>query len=88
MTRCQNGIETRDRILRAGCRVFAEKGYSDATVADICSVAGTNMASVNYHFGSKDELYAEVWRHAWRQAEEAYPALFDEHCSSGFCPGD
>jgi len=73
MARRQDGIETRDRILQAGCRVFAEKGYSGTTVADICSQAGTNVASVNYHFGSKDELYAEVWRHAWDQAVEAYP---------------
>lgn len=53
--------------------VFSEKGYRDATVEDICSQAKSNIAAINYHFGSKDELYAQVWRGAFDEANEAYP---------------
>lgn len=53
--------------------VFAEKGYHEATVEEICSRAGSNIAAINYHFGSKEGLYAEVWRRAFDEANEAYP---------------
>ncbi|UCD50139.1 MAG: CerR family C-terminal domain-containing protein [Phycisphaerales bacterium] len=73
MARRKDGIETRDRILTAACEVFAQKGYHDATVEEICGRAKTNIAAVNYHFGSKDQLYAQVWRRAFDEANEAYP---------------
>ena len=52
--------DTRTRILNAAGPVFAEKGYSDATVRDICQAANVNVASVNYHFGDKEQLYIET----------------------------
>lgn len=55
---------TRDRLLDAAGQVFAEYGFRDATIRDICALAGTNVASVNYHFGGKERLYAEVLRYA------------------------
>jgi AcrR family transcriptional regulator len=53
--------------------VFAEKGFRDTTIADICEDAHSNTASVNYYYGSKDELYAEVWKKAFHEAIEKYP---------------
>ncbi len=73
MARRKDGIETRKRILAAAGEVFAEKGYHDATVEDICSHAKSNIAAINYYFGSKDELYAQVWRRAFDEANDAYP---------------
>jgi TetR/AcrR family transcriptional regulator, regulator of cefoperazone and chloramphenicol sensitivity len=73
MARRKDGIETRGRILTAACEVFAEKGYHDATVEEICGRAQTNIAAVNYHFGSKDQLYAQVWRRALDASNAAYP---------------
>lgn len=55
---------TRDRLLEAAGRVFAEKGYLAATGREICDLAGTNLAAINYHFGGKDRLYAEVMQEA------------------------
>jgi AcrR family transcriptional regulator len=51
--------------------VFAQKGYRDAKVADICKRAGANVAAVNYYFGGKKSLYQEVWQHALENAEVA-----------------
>src|SRR5215213_5921262 len=52
--------ETRHRLLRAGAAVFSDVGFRRATVRDICARAGANVAAINYHFGDKDRLYAEV----------------------------
>ncbi len=52
----------RQRLLDAACSAFAEHGYQHATVRNICSRAGVNMGAVNYHFGSKRQLYAQVLR--------------------------
>lgn len=49
--------DTRDRLLNAAGEVFAEFGFRDATVRDICSRAGANIAAINYHFGDKQAIY-------------------------------
>ena len=62
--------ETRRRILWAASEVFAEKGFWEATSADICMKANANSAAVNYHFGSKENL----WRACADQLFNAYNA--------------
>ena len=64
---------TKERLIRAACPVFAEKGFRDATVAEICEKAEANIAAVNYHFGDKESLYDAVWRHAFGIAASVYP---------------
>jgi len=64
---------TKERLLKAACGIFAEKGFRDATVAEICEAASANIAAVNYHFGDKETLYDEVWRCAFSLATETYP---------------
>jgi TetR/AcrR family transcriptional regulator, regulator of cefoperazone and chloramphenicol sensitivity len=67
------GGGTRVQLLEAACKVFAEKGYRDATIAEICEQASANIAAVNYHFRDKETLYAEAWRLAFQRSLEAYP---------------
>ena len=52
---------TRASILDAAERLYADRGFSDVTLRDIVAAAGVNLAAVNYHFGSKDELIAELF---------------------------
>ena len=52
---------TRTLILDAAERLYAERGFGDVTLRDIVAAAGVNLAAVNYHFGSKDELIAELF---------------------------
>jgi AcrR family transcriptional regulator len=52
---------TRALILDAAERLYAERGFADVTLRDIVAEAGVNLAAVNYHFGSKDELIAELF---------------------------
>ncbi|MDO9140171.1 MAG: CerR family C-terminal domain-containing protein [Methylobacter sp.] len=67
-------LKTRQRLLVTASRVFAEKGYQDATIAEICEQAETNIASVNYHFGDKENLYLEAWRHAFQEDLRNHPS--------------
>jgi len=72
MAKKQNG-RTREKLLENACEVFAKKGFRNATIADICKGARTNIAAVNYHFRNKKTLYVEVWRQAFHRSLEAYP---------------
>ena len=51
---------TRDRILDASERLFAQHGFDAVSLRKITSEAEANLAAVNYHFGSKDELIVAV----------------------------
>jgi AcrR family transcriptional regulator len=52
---------TRSAILAAAERLYADRGFGDVTLRDIVAEASVNLAAVNYHFGSKDELIAELF---------------------------
>jgi AcrR family transcriptional regulator len=51
---------TRVRILEAAERLFGQQGFSCTSLRQITDEASVNLASVNYHFGSKEELYKWV----------------------------
>ncbi|MDQ0571350.1 AcrR family transcriptional regulator [Variovorax paradoxus] len=62
-----DGSTTRLHILETAGQLFAERGFAESTSKEICTRAGTNMAAVNYHFGSRDGLYEAVLIEAHRQ---------------------
>lgn len=78
--RSAKGPETRMRLLVAAGEEFAERGYRDATVRDICRRAHANIAAVNYHFGDKATLYHQALEYAALDSAQRYPvpAVEDE----------
>jgi TetR/AcrR family transcriptional regulator, regulator of cefoperazone and chloramphenicol sensitivity len=64
---------TRDRLIEAAGRLFAEKGRRATTVRDICTKAKANVAAINYHFGGKKRLYAEVLSSIFSYLTSKYP---------------
>lgn len=53
-------LTTKQYLLTTGAQEFALKGYNKARIRVICDNAEANLASVNYHFGGKSNLYLAV----------------------------
>ena len=71
--------KTRASLIEAAGEIFAEQGFHHTTVRQICNLSGTNIASVNYHFGNKTGLYKEVVRQSMRAAHfDAVRAALDQ----------
>src|ERR1700704_4644337 len=51
---------TKGRILDAAESLFIEHGFEATSLRSITAAAGVNLAAVNYHFGSKEELFQAV----------------------------
>jgi AcrR family transcriptional regulator len=64
---------TSERLLQSAVEVFAERGFRDATVREICAKAGVNVASINYYYRSKQALYAKALAFAFETANRRYP---------------
>ncbi|MBD7986525.1 TetR/AcrR family transcriptional regulator [Luteimonas sp. Sa2BVA3] len=55
-------FSTKDRILGAAEELFAQHGFMGTSLRQVTSRADVNIAAVNYHFGSKENLINEVFR--------------------------
>lgn len=53
---------TKERILGAAESLFAQRGFDGASLRQLTSAAGVNLAAVNYHFGSKEKLVEQIFR--------------------------
>ena len=69
---------TRERIIKAAERLFAERGYDATSIRAIVAKARVNQAAINYHFDGKDGLYREVLREAFRALTEQQLEHADE----------
>ncbi len=55
-----DSVDTRQRVIDAACRCFAQFGYGPATNNQIAEMAGVTAGSVYYHFGTKNKLFEAV----------------------------
>jgi AcrR family transcriptional regulator len=62
---------TRDKIMKAATRVFAEKGYHGASIRNIVAKANVNQAAISYHFAGKEGLYRAVLKAAMHALSNA-----------------
>ena len=56
--------DTRQRLIDAAATLFADRGFQNVTVREICKASNANVAAVNYHFGDKAGLYRAVVTYA------------------------
>jgi len=70
--------ETKRKIIEAAEIEFAKEGYSGASIRSITTKAGANVASVNYHFGTKEDLFRQMARYRFEPINELRLSLFDE----------
>ena len=71
-------VDTRERLLDAAEGLFAERGIGATSLRTITAQAEANLASVNYHFGSKEELIKEVFARRVQPINAERLRLLDE----------
>lgn len=59
--------DSKQRVLTAACRLFAERGFRGTHIREICDVAGVNIATLCYYFHGKKKLYEAVAEEACRR---------------------
>ncbi|MBP0622154.1 TetR/AcrR family transcriptional regulator [Cupriavidus consociatus] len=77
-TRARQAQDSRDRILKAAIKVFAQRGYDGGRIERISSLAKTYDRMIYYYFGSKEKLFVEVLETIYLQLNEAEQQLEHE----------
>lgn len=78
-TNCQGSAgkcKTKKRLLLAASLMFAEKGYFNTSINDICKEAKANISAVNYHFRDKKGLYEAVFTESLSQFQKEIAVVF------------
>ncbi|MBB5918212.1 AcrR family transcriptional regulator [Nocardia transvalensis] len=83
VTADEMAMPTDRRLVLAAERLFAERGVDAVSLRAVMAAAGTNVASVHYHFGSKDALIEALIRQRSDAVATRRTALLDEMESSG-----
>jgi AcrR family transcriptional regulator len=68
VARARAAAETRQRLLAAAWRQFAERPFEEVRLGDIAVEASVSVQTLHAHFGTKEALFVEAW--SWRMAPE------------------
>lgn len=72
-------IETQRRIIQSAAKVFANKGFKGTSIRAIAEEAGANHSTINYHFGTKKDLWVTVVTHLFHSFQSVGQSFeFDE----------
>ncbi len=78
-----SGADTRETILDAAERLFAEQGYAATSLRQLTTLAEVNLAAVNYHFGGKEELTKAVLARRIEPINRERLRQLDAACEAG-----
>ncbi|MFI7226351.1 TetR/AcrR family transcriptional regulator [Nonomuraea angiospora] len=83
-------MSAKDKLLLAARDCLLTKGYAHTTVRDLVAASGANQASINYHFGSKEQLLTRALRDLNTEWGELLFAVLEEpgDATAGTRPGD
>jgi AcrR family transcriptional regulator len=70
-------IETKSKIMEVARILFADQGFEGTSVREIAKSADVNVASVNYHFSNKENLFAEILRIGYLECSQNMRALYE-----------
>jgi AcrR family transcriptional regulator len=70
-----DNLTTKDKILEATLEIISNEGFQNVTVRKIATIAGVNLAAINYHFGSKDNVINEALEYLMVQAKSIFKCL-------------
>src|SRR3954469_15991682 len=68
VVRAEAAQATRERLLAAAWRHFAERAFDDVRLTDVAADAGVSAQTLHNQFGTKEALFVAAWR--WRMAPE------------------
>ncbi len=75
--RLSRGRQTRQRLINAALRLFAEKGYASVGIREVAAGAETNIASISFHFANKEGLYKAVIEHVAEELARMHHTAID-----------
>lgn len=78
LSAAENPPDSRELLLIAALRSFAEKGFEGATARDIASAAGVNHGLIRYYFGDKEKLWRAAVGRAFSQLSDGLAAVRDD----------
>lgn len=70
-----NGVATRKRILEVATTMFAASGYEATSLRQISAGAKVDLATLKYHFGTKDKLFGAVYQRGYESFSAAIAPL-------------
>src|SRR6201981_3704952 len=80
---------TQRALLDAAREVFASRGFSDASIAEVVEQAGSSVGSLYHHFGGKSELFLALWQeHQLAHEEAASKGVAEARQGGGTAPGE
>lgn len=80
-------LDTKNKILNAAEKLFAQKGFEATSLREITTEAGVNLAAIGYHFKSKEGLLGEVYlRHIVPLNKERLRLLDEAEAKAGDKP--
>ena len=82
----RNAVRSREDLLDAAERLFAERGYEETSLSDVGREAGLSRAAPGYFFGSKSELHRAVLERCFEEVRAAVRVGRDRALASGESP--
>ena len=73
--------QSRDRLLMAALRLFAEQGFAKTSTREIAQAAGANVAQIRYYFGDKAGLYRAAFVEPLGSPQDDIPRFAQPHFS-------
>jgi len=73
-----NSLSTKEKLISTGIRLFAKYGFEATTTRMIADDAGLNLATMSFHFKSKENFYKEVLEYVSLQIAKTYEPIYSK----------
>jgi len=88
LTQAEAKAQTRGRLLAAGAKVFAQKGFAGASLEEIAELAGYTTGALYHHFANKEKLFLELLETGWSRQianwTDAASKVFEDEATDPF----
>lgn len=71
--------ETKSKIIDVAKKLFSENGFEGTSIRELAKIAEVNVASINYHFGSKEQLFFTIIQDAITKLTDSLKNIYEGH---------